>query len=35
MAWLLCIADQDLLRDEGMHQAQQLVAHAAGSNENV
>ena len=35
MASLLCSADQDWLRDEGMRQAQQLVNHAAGSSANL
>ena len=35
MVWLPWNADQDRLRDEVMLQAQQLVAHAAGSNENL
>jgi hypothetical protein len=33
--WLPWNADQDRLRDEVMLQAQQLVARAAGSNENL
>jgi hypothetical protein len=35
MTWLPWNADQDRLRDEVMLQAQQLVARAAGSNENL
>ena len=35
MVWLPWNADADRLRDEVMRQAQQLVAHAAGSNENL
>jgi hypothetical protein len=35
MVWLPWNADQDRLRDEVMLQAQQLVARAAGSNENL
>ena len=35
LAWLPWNADEDRLRDEVMLQAQQLVAHAAGSNENL
>lgn len=35
MTWLPWNADEDRLRDEVMLQAQQLVAHAAGSNENL
>jgi hypothetical protein len=35
MAWLPWNADEDRLRDEVMIQAQQLVAHAAGSDENL
>ena len=34
MAWLPWNADQDRLRDEVMLQVQQLVAQAAGSDEN-
>lgn len=34
MTWLPWNADQDRLRDEVMRQAQQLVAHAAGSTES-
>jgi hypothetical protein len=35
MAWLPWNADEDRLRDEVMSQAQQLVAHAAGSDEDL
>ena len=35
MTWLPWNANQDRLRDEVMLQAQQLMAHAAGSNENL
>ncbi|MCE9552607.1 MAG: DUF4230 domain-containing protein [Planctomycetes bacterium] len=35
MVWLPWNADADRLRDEVMRQAQQLVAHAAGSDENL
>jgi hypothetical protein len=35
MAWLPWNADEDRLRDEVMLQSQQLVAHAAGSDENL
>ena len=35
MTWLPWSTDQDRLRDEVMLQAQQLVAHAAGSSENL
>ena len=35
MAWLPWNADQDRLRDAVMLQAQQLVAHAAGSTESI
>ena len=35
MVWLPWNADADRLRDEVMLQAQQLVAHAAGSDENL
>ena len=35
MAWLPWNADQDRLRDDVMLQAQQLVANAAGSAENI
>jgi hypothetical protein len=35
MAWLPWNADQDRLRDSVMAQAQQLVAQAAGSSENL
>ena len=35
MAWLPWNADQDRLRDAVMRQAQQLVAHAAGSAESL
>jgi hypothetical protein len=35
MGWLPWNAEPDKLRDAVMAQAQQLVAHAAGSNENI
>ena len=34
-SWVLWQGDQDKLRDEVMREAQRLVAHAAGTNENL